>query len=294
MVPVHESDAGVERTGVSRHLTPAQAIALVPAWRGLDPVVEEAFTGLTNRSFRLRVGDEAFVMRLDAAHTSVLRPDRTAERVALEQAGTTGTGPEVIFAAPEQGILVTRYVAGSTLTDKDLRNTATLERIAALLQRVHALPVLGTGFDIVVAAESYLAALPESGDTRRIGEQCVRIVEALQSGAEIRCCHNDVIAPNIVDSDSLVLIDWEYAGDNDAYFDLASLIAYHRLESRYADTLLSAYAGDAAAVDNDRLEAQLRLYDALHWLWLSLREAVSPSAEQREQLERLGRRLSLP
>ncbi len=276
---------------MSHDLTPEQAIALIPDWRHADVSVEAALEGLTNRSFRLSSGSDQFVLRLDAAHTSVLGPDRAAEQVALARAHAAGIGPEVMHSDPEQGILVTRYVPGRSLAQADLRDVSVLEAVAALLRLLHALPELGTGFDILAIAQGYAASLPDDPSMRKVAESLVSMVEALGNDGPKCFCHNDVIAANFIDAGakahSLVLIDWEYAGDNDAYFDLASLIAYHELDRRRSDILLGAYLGETAAVDRERLHAQVRIYNALHWLWLASREAVTPSASQREILERL-------
>ena len=283
---------------MSHALTPEQAIALIPDWRHADVFVEGALGGLTNRSFRVRYGTDQFVLRLDAAHTSTLRLDRAAEQIAIERAYAAGIGAELVYSDPERGILVTRYVPGRSLVQADLADASVLEAVAALLRRLHALPELGTGFDIQKTANGYLASLPDDSDMRRGGEVLVTMIDAQVSTAPTSFCHNDVIAANFIhpgpNADSLVLIDWEYAGDNDAYFDLASLIAYNQLDARSMDTLLGAYFGEVASVDRARLAAQIRNYNALYWLWLAACEAVKPSVAQRETLEQLRKAIESP
>ncbi len=283
---------------MSHDLTPEQAVALIPDRRHADVIVEGALEGLTNRSFRISSGTDQFVLRLDAAHTSALRLDRAAEQVALERAFAAGIGAEMVYSDPAQGILLTRYVPGRSLAQSDLEETSVLEAIAALLHRLHALPELGRGFDVPTIAQGYLASLPDDSEMRQTAEMLVKMLESQVSDVPTSFCHNDVIAANFIrpgpNTDSLVLIDWEYAGDNDPYFDLASLIAYNQLDGRYADALLGAYFGEAAAVDRERLAAQVRNYNALYWLWLATCEAVTPSASQRETLEKLRRGLESP
>ncbi|MEM9209532.1 MAG: choline/ethanolamine kinase family protein [Pseudomonadota bacterium] len=276
---------------MSRKLTPQQAISRVPSWRQLDVAVEEALSGQTNRSFKLKSGRGRFVLRLDADHTRAFGLDRTAERRALARAFAAGIGPEMIHSDVGLGILVTRYIAGRTLTRADLENNAVLETIAERLHTLHGLPALGTGFDIAAVARGYLAALPNGSRMRNVAEQLVRLIESLRSDAATSFCHNDIVAANLIaagsDTRELMLIDWEYAGDNDAFFDLASLVAYHELDAGPADTLLSAYTGGASATDRERLDTQIRTYNALHWLWLATRETVTADPGQREVLARL-------
>ena len=87
------------------------------------------------------------------------------------------------------------------------------------------------------------------------------------------------------------MIDWEFAGGNDPYFDLASAIAYHDLDADLERTLLAAYCDGAGPADRERLELAMRTYDALQWLWFALRQAQSPEAWQRQRLDELARRI---
>lgn len=283
----------VDDGSVSELPTAEQVIASVPIWRDSGIEVEAALPGLTNRSFRIRSGDERFVLRLNAAHTPLLRADRTNESVALQRAQQAGIGPEVVYADAGSGVLVTRFIEGVVLSADDLARDSTLERIAALLREVHAIPVLGGGYECLRAADHYAGVLPDDAELRRSAEQCLSLIRAQRDAVSASFCHNDVIAPNLIDTGSLFLIDWEYAGDNDAFFDLASLIAWHELDARQTDVLLGAYTGGLREQDKERLDDQRRIYDALHWLWLAARESISPTASGGRRLAELVHRLRL-
>ena len=293
MDAIHASVLALNDSGVSELPTAEQVIASVPIWRGSGVTVEAAMPGLTNRSFRVRSGGERFVLRLNAAHTPILRVDRANERVALQRAQQAGIGPEVVYSDGENGVLVTRFIDGTVLSADDLERTATLERIAALLREVHALPPFGNGYESLRAAGHYASALPDDAKLQRTGESCLNFIHAQRGMVTASFCHNDVIALNLIDTGSLYLIDWEYAGDNDAFFDLASLIAWHDLDARQTDVLLGAYTGGLREHDKERLEIQRRVYDALHWLWLAARESITPSEFGSRRLAELERGLRL-
>jgi hypothetical protein len=42
----------------------------------------------------------------------------------------------------------------------------------------------------------------------------------------------------------------------------------------------------------ERLELQLRLYDAIQWLWLAARYAINPNTRDRARLEQLRSRMT--
>lgn len=269
-----------------------EALRYVPGWAHEDVVLEEQAGGRTNRVYRVDRQGESYVLRLDAPHTRAFNLDRGAEAAILAQASAAGLAPEVVFSDPARGILLCRYLAGRVWTAADLESAGNIEALAELLRRVHALPVSGRRFAPVQIAEGYLANLRSRPDLHALGARYTGIVAGAGAVERLRCCHNDVVAANLVEAKGLMLLDWEYACDNDPLFDLASVIGYHDLDETRARSLLAAYAGDDDRERYAALCAQVRLYDALHWLWLANREMTSPDGEQRCTLARLAARLS--
>ena len=271
---------------------PRRAIARVPGWSGVEFDIQKQAGGLTNRTYRLRRGKESFMLRLDAAHEPDVGLDRDCERRVLERASAAGLAPEIVFADVEARILVTRFVEGRPWSTHDLEDRQKLMCVAELLQRVHTLPGSGRRYRADSIAAVYSSKLETIPELRAFGERCARIAADFAHAEEIRCCHNDLVAANIVGDESLRLLDWEYACDNDPLFDLASLIGYHDLDRRLADCLLNAYTGGAKPEHRERLGALLRIYDALHWLWLAVRQTARPDPRQAARLTELQRRIS--
>jgi len=110
----------------------------------------------------------------------------------------------------------------------------------------------------------------------------IAVVDSIDPGEGGVFCHNDVVAHNVVDAGTLRLLDWEYAADNDPLFDVAVPVSYHELAAAPADALLVAYLGSADAAARERLQDLVRLHDALHWLWLALRQSIQPEPEDGE------------
>ena len=66
-------------------------------------------------------------------------------------------------------------------------------------------------------------------------------------------CHNDLLPANFLrDGDALAIIDWEYAGMNDRYFDLGNLAVNNELGRRRRAALLEAYFGERRAAARRR------------------------------------------
>jgi thiamine kinase len=275
---------------MTRLIAPEDALSRVPGWDGgLD--ADEINGGLTNRSFVVRSTNREFILRLDAEHTETFGLDRRIELKVLREAAKADIAPKVHFADPEAGILLYEYVAGPVWDRSSLDDAHKLELLAALLRRVHSLPTSGSVLDTAAAAGRYAATASRNPELHRFVAHCVGIVRAVPASQSLACCHNDVVAANIVGTSQLKLLDWEYACDNDPFFDLASLIAYHDLGSGHAGRLLDSYTGARDPEAKGRLELQLRLYDAIQWLWLAARYAVEPNIDHRARLEQLRQRV---
>jgi thiamine kinase len=277
---------------MSASLSPAQALTRIPGWDVDNSTWRESKGGLTNRSYLVEQGGDAFVLRLDAEHTSVFNLDRKSETEIVAQAAAAGLAPEVVFADADEGILLCRYLPGQTWNRSDLDDDANLEALAELLRRVHDLPTSGENFDPNAVAKRYTQNLEARPGLHAFASRCQRIIADLPTNGEFRCCHNDVVAANVIADPELKLLDWEYACDNDPMFDLASLIGFHNLGEDRQSLLLNAYAGGQDAELAERLGIQVRLYDAIQWLWLANRQMITRSSAQAARLEELQQRIA--
>lgn len=276
---------------MSEDINAFEAIARIPGWDPDAADIEELKGGLTNRTYYVQHAGTECVLRLDSQQARLFRLDRSRELSILEEAGRAGIAPSVIFADQEAGILVTEYLPGRVWEDSDLESDAQLEALAALLCKVHALPRSGLRLDMSNVAETYERYLEKRHGLHAFASRCVEIIDSIAEPADAVCCHNDIVAANLVEGDALKLIDWEYACDYDPMFDLASAIGFHNLDARRASVLLNAYAGGDAAEMRERLAEQVRIYDAIQWLWLATRHLVFPSRWQARRLEDLQQRI---
>ena len=100
----------------------------------------------------------------------------------------------------------------------------------------------------MAVTEGYLRTLDAHGVAPAVMQPTLRkraieVASTLQQQSSNCLCHNDVHALNIVDNGTLRLIDWEYAGQGERFFDLASVCIYHSYEREQRERLLLGYAG---------------------------------------------------
>jgi aminoglycoside phosphotransferase (APT) family kinase protein len=251
----------------------AEALTRVPGWDDGDSTWREIAGGRTNRSYLVSTKDGRFVLRLDGEPAEPLGLDRATELLIQRRAAEAGLAAAVVYADPDAGVLISEYLPGPVWTRRSLDDNRNLEVLAEVLRAVHALPASGTRFDAPAIARRYAAVLGREAAHGPEVARCVHDAEAAPPADEYACCHNDVVASNIIGAGLPRLLDWEYACDNEPYFDLASTIGYHDLDRGRADALLAAYTGASPAEHRERLEAQLRRYKALEYLWFAVVDA---------------------
>jgi len=204
--------------------------------------------GITNRNFRLRIGGRDVVVRLPGKDTERLGIDRAAERAATERAAAAGVGPEVVAFLAAPPCLVTRFLPGRPVTAAELRAPALLAEAAAALRAVHAAPALPSRFDAFAIVEAYRATAAAAGTRIPPGYgELIAGAQAIQAalvGPEHApvACHNDLLTANFLhDGARLWIVDWEYAGMGDRYFDLGNLSVNNGFAEEDDERLLAAY-----------------------------------------------------
>jgi thiamine kinase len=268
-----------------------EALALVPGWDHENADIEELKGGLTNRVYHVRSNGQQCVLRLNADHSGTFNLDRTCELPILDTAAEAGIAPHIFYSDVDAGILVTEYLEGTVWQEADLDSVEKLEALAGLLRQVHELPPCCTRVDLVEIGSKYAEYLRTRHGLHAFASICVNVINEIPSHDQVVCCHNDVVAANVIGSENIKLIDWEYACDNDPLFDLASAIGFHNLDERRQQIFLSAYAGGADNELRERLSDQIRVFDAVQWLWLATRQLVSPHRDQARRLEELQMRI---
>src|SRR3984885_2978443 len=127
------------------HLAPlagrdrAAAVA-AELWPDARVRIEAIPGGITNENFKATVTGETYVIRVFGERAEMLLIDRALECRITRLAAELGVGPELIAAQIDRGVLVTRYIPGSTVSAELMRDPEILRKVAQTLRKVHAVP----------------------------------------------------------------------------------------------------------------------------------------------------------
>src|SRR6476659_114676 len=256
----------------------------VPEIAGRDLTLTALTGGITNRNFRVDAAGtgQRWVIRLAGNDTHLLGISREVEHAATVMSAGVGVGPEVTAFIRPEGYLVTRFIVASPVSDEAVHQPETLRRVADSLRRIHdgpAIPGLFVPFRIVEAYRALAAArgvpIPVEYE---LAQSVGRRIELafLTSPVELRPCHNDLLNANFIDDGTRIrIVDWEYAGMGDPFFDLGNFSINHELVPDEDAALLAAYEGDVRPDRLARLTLMRIVSDFREAMWGVLQQGIS-------------------
>jgi thiamine kinase-like enzyme len=260
------------------------AMQRVPELAGVELTLTALSGGITNRNFLVTIAArrDRYVIRLAGNDTHLLGISREVEHAATVAAAGVGVGPEVTAFIRPEGYLVTRFIEGSPVSTFAIHLAVTQRRVGESLRRIHdgpPIPGLFIPFRIVEAYRLLAAArsvpIPPEYE---VAESFARRIElaCLTNPIEMRPCHNDLLNANFIDDGTRIrIVDWEYAGMGDPFFDLGNFSVNHGLTPDEDAEVLRAYEGGVRADRLARLTLMRTMSDFREAMWGVLQQGIS-------------------
>jgi thiamine kinase-like enzyme len=275
---------GSSLRAVAQALDPdlASVVAAMPAWSRLEPEVVPLGGGITNRNFRVDIASQSFVVRLSGKDTELLGIDRAAEHQAATAAARAGVAPEVVEYLPELRALITRFVEADPLPPEDLERREVLEQVVRSVKSIHAMGRITSTFDAFGVVRDYRRVAEEHGV--RVPDEygsalafADRIERAFgRAPIQARPCHNDLLNANFLVKEGRVLIvDYEYAGMGDLFFDLGNLSINNGISEDAQMLLLELYFGRVTRAHVARLKLMRVMSDFREAMWGVVQQGLS-------------------
>ncbi|MET0661024.1 MAG: choline kinase family protein [Steroidobacteraceae bacterium] len=251
--------------------------------------VERIEQGLTNENWIARTAQKSIIVRLNSPNAEALGVDRRSEERVLRIAAQAGVGPRVLRCDPDAHVLIAELLPGTPWSVEYARSTAGIARLAALMRDVHALSIADgiKRVDALNVVEHYWSTLDRAGQISLAGPADQRaaaqvIGKQLRDELRPRLCHNDVHHLNLMDDGSVRLLDWEYAGIGDPYFDLAGICCYHDYDADQCEQLLQHYLGREDDKASSRLDSARWMFNYIRDLWTAVNALPAGSSALRQ------------
>ena len=202
--------------------------------------------GYCNENYLLLTTQTKYIVR------KLLRDDidREFEWEVQSKAFTKSITAEPLIFDKEHEIMIFEFLEGS---HKNVLDTNDVLNLAYVLHKLHTISVEAKPIELYI--ENKTIEIKNAFET----------IERYPKDHVL--CHNDLNPKNIFITDEVKLIDWEYAGVNDRYFDLACVCVEFSLDDVMQRIFLDAYFSDKYALE--KLEAFKVIYVALCKEWFS-------------------------
>lgn len=269
--------------------------------RGPATTVTRIAAGMSGASvYRVEAIGQSFVLKIasEAENEADWRRALHFQRLAAD----AGLAPRIVHVDEARRAVLTAFVADRSLVTflRDPRtHEATLTQLGRTVRRIHALP-LPTDARMreprEMLAQVWNGALAGFALPDFVGGVVQRVL-AEEPPARDRALvlgHNDLNPTNLVyDGEAILILDWATAAPMDAFYDLAVISVFLRMDEGTSLRLLSAYEGRPCTglpqgfLYNRRLAAALAGSFLLH-LARQMKHAGATGAETLDSTRSLG------
>lgn len=241
----------------------------------------ERMGGLTNHTYKVVLcSKEELVVRIPGEGTEEMI-SRTNEKVSTELACGLNIDAELLYFGKD-GTKITRYLPDAvTMSKSTMKEKEIIGMVADIFRKLHSCQKeTQVPFEVFDMAQGYEQIIQSMNV-----EMYEDYDEIKHHVMEVKCeidnlihpvkvpCHNDPLCENwVLSQGNMYLIDWEYAGMNDAMWDLADVSIEAEYDSKQDDELLKAYLKkDPSILDRKHFLANKIYVDFLWTLWAKAR-----------------------
>jgi thiamine kinase-like enzyme len=223
--------------------------------RGPATIISRSAVGLSGAGvYRVEAAGQTFMLKI----TGEVEPLAAFRRKLHVQqiAGDAGLAPRIVHADEARRAIVSAFVVDRSLPaffgDPRTREAA-LGQLGRTLRRVHELPLSFADHrkDPRDVLASVLSGLAPTGAMPAFVSEAVRrmLTDEPPSGERpVVLSHNDVNPTNLIyDGESILLLDWDTAGPNEPFYDLAAISVFFRMDEATCRKLLEAHDGAPVA-----------------------------------------------
>ena len=207
--------------------------------------------------YRVEAPGQAYVLKVSSESLD----DWQRKIAILEGAAAAGVAPRIVHVDAER-----RAVLSELVVDRSFFGFYAAARDAALAElgrtiaRVHAIaPPPGEprdARDLLRRMATHLQGFAKPGF---VDQAVQRVLDEMPPACDrVVLSHNDINPTNLVyDGSRIVLLDWDTAGPNDPYYDLAAPSVFLRMDDAACSALLAAYDGTRELPDRFRYDRRL-------------------------------------
>lgn len=233
---------------------------------------ERFLGGMSNYTYHVIINGQDYVIRIANLEGKVF-VDYPTEKLHLFLLKPFNITSKTLFYDTDTGIKIAEYIPGHNLTN-DLTSEDYVG-VAHELHKLHKLPIEGVDYGQIQRLEKYETLVkgcltPEYFEIKAFW---LKENATTYKDLDLVFTHGDAQRTNIVKNGAVyTLLDFEFAGMNDIYFDIAS---FGNIEFNDSLTLLDYYLGRKAFPHEIRRVKFHRLFQVLQWHVVALQKDLN-------------------
>lgn len=259
-----------------------EILSRIHAWKGKDLRIEPLTGGLTNTNYKVTVDGVPYFVRVPGESTDLLAIDRKNEYHNSQAAAQAGIGPKVLFHLPDYDVMVLEFLNGQTMSKEKLNSPGMPIRISRSIKKLHSGPRFLVDFNMFRLTEYYIdicnqkhIRIPEGFLERMDTVHEIEKALSIHPVATVPC-NNDLLAENYIDDGTnMFLIDYEYSGNNDPYFELGNTCQELEYNDHQIREVCQEYFGSVSDAKLARMKLNMIMSDVGWTLWAAIQAKIS-------------------
>ena len=231
-------------------------------------ILETIKSGPVSDIFLCKYKEKKAVIRIDKTWSEKMKFDRSTEVEIISKLQPIKFTPKILHYNVEKKILIWEYIEGKEIFLNSKNKQKILELLGQTIKRLHLTEVPKNTKNIFLNSMQFYKKNLSKHSNNNFLDKGFTIFERLSDNTnEFVLCHNDLNKSNIIFNKKLYFLDWEYAGPNDPYFDLASISMSLELNDDDINYLWKGYSGNKAVLDREKLQNWSIFSIFLDYMW---------------------------
>ncbi|MBS0350273.1 MAG: phosphotransferase [Proteobacteria bacterium] len=231
--------------------------------------------GSTHEIYRINTDDASYVLKIPKKQLQELI-DKNNEYRAGQLTAEAGINIPFLYYDFDSGANITQFIDAQKIS---LANNSYIGKYVQIFKKLHQLP---QRFQKDIKIFSVIAFYRDKVSDQIPDEfknfiqwdhQIQQFKQELAPMTIETCpCHNDPIPANFIldNQDQMFLIDWEYAGNNDPLWDLATFISEMDFDFEQEQTFLSEYLQRKMSASEQRRYVIYKIASSYLWILWSM------------------------
>ena len=279
-------------------------LELIPEWKNKAIKIKPIIGGITNINFMISVDEKKYFLSMKDSKSDILKVNFRNKYYNNNICGQNNLSPNVTHFFESDNLLVTEFYKSDPVSAKLFKNHAKIKDLTEKIKLLHNVRPFLNKFNMFNLIHYYINLINKDYPGKKLFS-FLNHIENLEKklylpSHEIVPCHNDLVPENILlVNDQIFIVDFDYSGNNDAFFELGNLSVEMNFNELQIIELINCYFGKINEKYISRVYLQGIVSDIGWSLWCFVQEKISNlnfdyKTQAYNRLERAKNKLDSP